>query len=108
MTKVEAGGKSNRVRRENLAQYMDLAVSDTRIVAFSIHPDEIMATFYTYLEGSTSPTSESWPLYVREDLNVPNWKVGSHVNIGNYNHKAPCPTGKCQCYIQSSMQIKTV
>ena len=83
MTDIEAGGSGNRVQKTKLEDYMNLARSDTRIVAFSMHPDQIMATFYTYLEGTTSPESDSWPVYVREDLNDPTWIVGSNVVIGD-------------------------
>ena len=93
MTEVEAGGAGNRVRKEKLEEYIELARSDRRIVAFSMSGDESMATFLTYLQGKTSPGSDSWPIYVREDLNDPTWIVGSRVKIGDANINAPSPTG---------------
>ena len=93
MSYVEAGGTDNRVQKDKLEDYMKLACSDPRIVAFSMHPDEIMATFLTYLRGNASPTSHSWPVYVRKDLNNPTWTVGSSVNIGDPYVRAPSPTG---------------
>ena len=91
MHRVAAGGESNRVYRSNLETYQELASSDSRIVAFAMHPQQIMAAFYTYLEGNTSPTSESWPIYVRSDLVDPSWIVGSAVEIGDSTVTAPSP-----------------
>ena len=93
MTEVEAGGTGHRVRREKIEQYMVLADSDARIVAFSMHPDKTMATFYTYLQGKTSQKSDSWQVYIRKDLNHSSWKVGSSVEIGDPDIYAPSPTG---------------
>ena len=93
MTYVEAGGEGNRVRKQNLEQYTDLANVDERIVAFSMHPDGIMASFYTYLAGNTSPKRHSWPVYVREDLIDSSWRVGFHVDIGDPTVEAPSPSG---------------
>ena len=93
MNYVEAGGTDNRVGKDKLEDYMNLACSDPRIVAFSMHPDEIMATFLTYLRGYASPSSHSWPVYVRKDLNQPTWRVGSTVDIGDPDVRATSPTG---------------
>ena len=91
MNYVEAGGDMNRVYRSNLETYQELASSDSRIIAFSMHPQQIMATFFTHLDGFTSPTSESWPIWVRSDLVDPNWLVGSAVDIGDPTVTAPSP-----------------
>ena len=95
MNDIAAG---NRIDGHSLDKYMALASSDNRIVAFAMHPTTIMATFFTYLEGTTSPSSDSWPVFVREDLLLRKWRVGSYVDFGDIKDKlmdeAPSPIGK--------------
>jgi len=85
------GGKSYRIWRRNLSEYIKLASNDERIVAFGMHPDQIMAAFFTHIEGSASPMGLSWPLYVRRTLNNESWTAGSYVSLGDPNLYIPSP-----------------
>ena len=92
MDDVYAGGSSYLASGMNIEGYEKLALSDHRIVGFTT--DSVYAKFYTYLGGTASPISESWPTYIREDLFNPSWKVGSHIQIGDRNIIAPAPTNR--------------
>ena len=87
-----AGGSSYFASNLTIEGYEKLASSDHRIVGFT--SDSVYAKFYTYLGGTASPISESWPTYIRKDLFNPSWKVGSHIQIGDRNINAPAPTNR--------------
>ena len=89
-----AGGSSHFASGLDIEGYEKLALSDRRIVGFTMRPDSVYAKFYTYLGGTASPISESWPTYIRKDLFNPSWKVGSHLQIGDRNIRAPAPTNR--------------
>ena len=91
MRTIEAGGKGTRVWRNKLSEYIKLASTDDRIVAFAMHPLQIMATFFTFVEGYASPTSQSWPIYVRRTVNNKSWTAGSTVSLGDPNIRIPRP-----------------
>ena len=40
-----------------------------------------MVNFLAYLEGTVSPQSQAWPVYVRKDLLAPPLNVGSYIKI---------------------------
>ena len=92
MDEVYAGGSSHLASGLNIEGYEKLALSDNRIVGFTMRPDSVYAKFFTYLGGTASPISESWPTYIRKDLFKPSWKVGSYLQIGDRNISAPAPT----------------
>ena len=75
-----AGGSRHLASNLTIEGYEKLASSDHRIVGFT--SDSVYAKFYTYLGGTASPISESWPTYIREDLFNPSWKEGSFLQIG--------------------------
>ena len=85
------GGKSYLIWRRNLSEYIKLASNDERIVAFGMHPDQSMAAFITYVEGTASPMGWGWPLYVRRTLNNESWTAGSYVSLGDPNLYIPSP-----------------
>ena len=89
-----AGGSSYLASNLTIEGYEKLALSDHRIVGFTMRPDSVYAKFFTYLGGTASPISESWPTYIRKDLFNPSWKVGSHIQIGDRNINAPAPTNR--------------
>ena len=92
MDDVMAGGSNYLASGLNIEGYEKLALSDHRIVGFTMRPDSVYAKFFTYLGGTASPISESWPTYIRKDLFNPSWKVGSYLQIGDRNISAPAPT----------------
>ena len=92
MDDVMAGGSNYLASGLNVEGYEKLALSDHRIVGFTMRPDSVYAKFFTYLGGTASPISESWPTYIRKDLFKPSWKVGSYLQIGDRNISAPAPT----------------
>ena len=75
-----------------LSESEKLANTDDRIVAFTKHHRVQMTAFITYIEGTASASSSSWPLYVRADLLDTSWTVGSHLEIGNPNDDVPMPS----------------
>ena len=120
MKKQEIGGEGHRFQGRTLEQLKNMAAADDRVVAIIKHPKTQMASFLRYLEGTISPPSKSWPVYVREDLlNTeawhvyvrddllePSWKVGSYVKIVHSEVQgsitevtepspAPSATGRC-------------
>ena len=94
MKDINAGGSNYVASGMNVEGYEKLALSDHRIVGFTMRPDSAYAKFFTYLGGTASPISESWPTYIRKDLFNPSWKVGSHLQIGDRNIRAPAPTNR--------------
>ena len=94
MSRVSAGGSSYHASGLTVDGYKRLALSDRSIVALEIHPDSISASFYTFLGGTASPSSLSWPTYIREDLFNPSWKKGSFVELGDRKIQAQAPTRK--------------
>ena len=92
MDDVMAGGSNYLASGLNIEGYEKLALSDNRIVGFTMRPDSVYAKFFTYLGGTASPISESWPTYIREDLFNASWKVGSYLQIGDRKISAPAPT----------------
>ena len=91
MRDIEAGGKGTRIGRNNLSEYMQLGLTDDRIVAFAMHSDQIMATYFTFVEGYASLISQSWPIYVRRTVNNKSWAAGSFVSLGDPNITIPRP-----------------
>ena len=82
---------------KSLEEFMDMAVSDVKVVAILHNPLKQAAIFLSHLEGIASPPSKSWPsyvrwdssnpqtwpLYIRKDLLDRSWGVGSLVKISN-------------------------
>ena len=108
MKKKEIEGEGHRFQGRNLKHLMDLASSDNRVLAIMKHPGSQVASFLSYLEGTASPKSQSWPgyvredllnpqawpVYVREDLIDPSWKVGSYIKLGENDFQPLSPTGR--------------
>ena len=94
MKDINAGGSNYVASGMNVEGYEKLALSDHRIVGFTMRPDSAYAKFFTYLGGTASPTKDSWPAYIRKDVFNPSWKVGSHLQIGDRNIRAPAPTNR--------------
>ena len=96
-----AGGDNYQPQYITVARGIKLARSDERIVALTyLWTDDhgledvqgLGIKFLTHLEGEASPESQSWALFIREDLLVSQWSVGSHLQIGNSIVNVPGPS----------------
>ena len=93
MSQNIVGDIHQSIRGKTLPHLMLLAASNKKTIAYVHHSDHQEVEFLTYLEGTASPIWESWPIYVREDVLNPLWKVGSNVKIGEIDAQASVRMG---------------
>ena len=95
MRKKQIHGEGYGSQGKTMEGFLRMAATDERILVVMHNSTTETALSLTHLQGIASPSSQSWPkyirsdssshrawpVYVRTDLLNPSWKAGLYINI---------------------------